>query len=629
MAEARTNSEATQENSSSLNRPLIIFGIGAALAVAALLVSIHIAQLSILYFFGLLVMVASFVIGKNQSSTATVIRLAVVSLLVRWVLPIRFCSTAMNAPMRSMYAADYITQAGHVPLYYPVWQTQPYTFWPGSHILLSSIQQLTAGNIEAIHTFTVPLASTLGVVMFYFLVREITGQKSLAALSAIIIALFRPLVGSALNVSEDTIAFLCLFMAMYAVIAFAHLSVSRKLGLFVIAVLAVCGTLISHHHTGLLFLISLVPLVIVSLLGSQSRVNKISVAGYFAFCILAMATYWIVAAYPFFISIVHGTQTGLEQIASGGAAASGGYVFSEGTLPSWIPIPRSLLPWISYPPSRVGIAFFNPVFEAIGRISSTVFYITGICAFIGILFRHQHRRSMSPFLLWAFIVGLLYIVAATTPLGNSLDTGKCLIFAAYPAAVLVSFLALQAINVVPRVASSLVYGFVILIITIQGITAFSLDIYGLHRVETGSGPFVYAAQDRAVGQWAMDNTEDSTFFLADSRSSAVLLYSAHREASWDYRANDRVFRMNVEDYSEMEGLLHEPVPLRNIALSTTNQVYIDYVMLNVYNKVYGAYAVWGLYFSMGQYSVAANIDSMKNVNLVYNDGKSFIYRIHR
>lgn len=124
-----------------------------------------------------------------------------------------------------------------------------------------------------------------------------------------------------------------------------------------------------------------------------------------------------------------------------------------------------------------------------------------------------------------------------------------------------------------------------------------------------------------------DTTQDSAFFLADSRSSQMLLYGAHRRASWDSKGNCRIFRLNVEGYGQREKLLREPFLVHNTRLRTDREFDINYVMLSVYNKTYGAYAVWGSYFNIGKDSVAANIDSIRSVNLVYNDGKSFIYRV--
>jgi hypothetical protein len=627
---------SAKENAVLANRAPTIFSFGASLAIAGLVGSVYIPQLSFLYFFGLLVMVASFVIGEAQSSTIIVAQLAVVSLMVMLVPLLRgfdFAAVPISV-LRYQYATEFITQSGHVPLYYPLWESQPYSFWSGSFVLLSSVQQLMGISTETTYMIAGLLASTLIVIMFYLVIEAATGRSRLAALAAVFIALLRPLVTHHLYNSPQYLAYLSGFIALFAIILYIQRKQYKTGGFLVVAAIAACGLIVSHHLTGYFFIIALIALLITVLRGKLSRRTKVVVASCFGFFIIAMAAYWIIAAKPFSTQMLHGAQWAVTETTTVPASPPAETIppeetITRGTLPSWIPIPQSLLPWVSLPPSRSGIEFFNPVFETAGRISSVVFYLIGVGAFIIVLFKRQWRNMVGLFLLWVFIMGLSYIVAALTPLGNFLDAPRHIIIAAYPLAVLVSLLALQIIKVVPKVAALLICGFFILIITTQGITAFPLDVYGLHHVETGSGPLLYTAQDRVVGQWAKEHTKDSSFFVADSDSSQVLLYGGHREASWSWAGNKRIFEDNIKDNETREKCLYEPVTTQNIALGTTQQVDIDYVMLNIYNKYYGAYADWGLYFNIEQNSVAANIDTTRSVSLVYNDDKSFIYWVHR
>ena len=127
---------------------------------------------------GVVLMVCSIILRINQNTNKFVYEIISMTLLISMIPLIK--SIIPLGGLRHLYAINYITNKGYVPLYYPHWRSNVYSLWYGSYILLTSIQLLTGMNLETIYTLFLPIIGTLGVVIFYFFIKNITYNSQLS-----------------------------------------------------------------------------------------------------------------------------------------------------------------------------------------------------------------------------------------------------------------------------------------------------------------------------------------------------------------------------------------------------------------------------------------------------------------
>lgn len=578
----------------------LVFKIGVIISLSSTVLSIIVSEAAYFYFFGLLLMAYGFIVGYKQNTTKTVMEIIVISLLISWIPLIK--SVVPVIGLRHMYAADYIAKDGFVPPYYPIWRSNVYNLWCSSYILFASLQLLTGMSVETIYTFFLPIIGTLEVFVFYFMIKEITSENQIAAFSTLILMSIRNLLPFRTFLGPDALAWLFVFIALYSLVRSTKMknrqSSARR---FVIITILMSLILVTTHHlTAYLFIIMAVPFMFSFFVGKNRKAeNRVPVRTlFFALFVLINLTWWVFMTGPFFEELTSQSVRAFSRFFSEGASFHWSYVALY-----QMDLPFRVLSW-----------------ERLANISSIIFYVFGLGAFCWSLLKWR-RTALGAFPWVVVLLAGHYAVIALTPLGTFLDPHRFVIFAAIPIAVLVASWMVEAIRRLPKL--SIIFQMVLLFLVVTQIaTAYSLTVYG---ISTDPDPFIYRDNDRSAGQWTREYTSNSSFFLGDAFTARVLLYGGHRECAWVGKRLDNLFRNSSIDLAR--SVLFEPFILHNPAAGTDELVYSDYLLLNAYNVRYEVYSEWGFYYPIHKSSVAANVNTLVIVDLVYDDGESCIYHI--
>lgn len=582
-------------------KPKLIFVIGVFLAIPSLLYSIHDPVGTFGFFAGIFIMILYIFLNIEKQSKSIVFGLFILFMVIRLVPAIRL-EFAIGDSQRHVYAAEYIIESGHVPDYYPVWQQQPYMYWPGSHLILVILNILMKINTDLIHKIICPFIGALTVIFFYLFVKEITQNEKLAVISSLIIGVFRLKIFLDAHDLPEIFSILMMFVVFYSLGKAVHKNIRLSRQFFVISLLAFFVLNISHHEATYMFLISIFSIWVLykKLIEKNSMKNYMH---YFLLCTAITVAWWMYIATGF-----------LEDITT--------HAFREFYNLLKLGIE---LPWCTLAVSEGELIFLNGYFRLLGSFSSTLLYGLGLFSMLYILSKKQLFHKFGSIVVWAIVISSSFIISGFTQLGNVIDASRQISFyLPYSFSIMIAII-IEFMNkktTIRLLHKKFIYILLAFIVFAQCITAFPLYFYDVGPIKDELGPFTYTANDKYTGLWVNKFTNNNSLFLADTRTSCMILFWGCRQGTW---AGDFVKSIFESDKATSQIMIRDPFPLYNIAQRRIKEIFLDYLVVDNYNTKYKFYQTWGMLYTIPENSLILQLDSQSNLNRIYDNGKDEIF----
>jgi len=400
-----------------------------------------------------------------------------------------------------------------------------------------------------------------------------------------------------------------IFIALYSCSRIIRKETSKRLRLYLaLAFFSFFVVNISHNQATYMFFVSLFAIIFPTNF-AKSVNNKFS--GFFLSCFVLSATWWTYVASTFFRSRLIAALAEVYEILRYGISS----------------------PWTLKALFSAGLqsAFFNEHFELLARSSSLLFYVWGGLGMVYVWRRKGHR--FKSLVSWGILVSMSFAICSFTQLGNILMANRQLVFLAYPFSIFAGALILALDVYFSRlskkcieVVRKLPYVLLLFLVFAQCITAFPLYVYNANPAESSNGPHIYTASDKNFGCWVKGFTSNDDIFLADTRMSNVLVYWGHREGTWVGEEIDNAF--GSTNASNARNDILTPYFLRNAFYGGRN-VYLQFIVVDVYNTRYKMYARWGMEDVVSNDALLLALGQETFLDRIYDNSKNQMYVIRR